>query len=338
MSVDQTVSATFEAIVPPSGDLPVTEASSPALTTAGNQVQQVFTVTNNSDGPQTGVTFTGTFPAGTTIQSITPSQGSCFTGGPSAILCDLGTLASGGTATVTALVTVPAGFAPGTFAPTATSASDSTGTADFADLPGTQVVAPGGGQAGGYVPPGGTITTGPAIAGEPDRRLVHAAEHGGRRADHADHRADDTDVLRWPALPGPAATLSPFGGGYNDPRNPPMLDLSLDKSVVQQFGPSWNVWVQKEDPTVAPYKVPDCKTEFWWTKHKVKIPVWKKGGWGHGHWNHGHWEWEWHWKWDLHFEKVAKPSPCVAKRYIDKNGDSHTLVYVLSGDPKFGRR
>ncbi len=37
-------------------------------------------------------------------------------------------------------------------------------------------------------------------------------------------------------------------------------------------------------------------------------------------------------------EKVAKPSPCVAKRYIDKSGDSHTLVYVLSGDPKFGRR
>jgi hypothetical protein len=35
---------------------------------------------------------------------------------------------------------------------------------------------------------------------------------------------------------------------------------------------------------------------------------------------------------------IAKPSPCVAKRYIDAQGDSHVEILVLSGDPKFGRR
>jgi uncharacterized repeat protein (TIGR01451 family) len=338
MNADQSVTAAFEAVVPPSGDLPVTEVSSPALVTAGNQVQQVFTVTNDSDGPQTGVTVGGAFPAGTTIQSITPSQGSCFSAGPSSILCDIGTIAGGGSATITAVVTVPAGFAPGTFAPTATSASDQTGTSDFSDLPGTQVVAPGGGQAGGYVPPGGTITTGPATPQNPTGGTFTLPNTGAGVPITLTTEPTTPTYCGGQPCRGRLLTLSPFGGGYTDARNPPMLDLSLDRSIVQQSGPAWNVWVQKEDPTVAPTKVPDCKTEFWWTKHKIKVKEWKHGWWNHGHWNPGHWDWEWHWKWDLHVQKVAKPSPCVAKRYIDKNGDSHTIVYVLSGDPKFGRR
>jgi hypothetical protein len=337
MSADQTVSATFEAVVPPSGDLPVTEASSPALTTAGNQVQQVFTVTNDAAGPQTGVALTGAFPAGTTIQSVTPSQGTCSSGA-AAITCDLGTIAGGGTATVTTLVTVPAGFAPGTFAPTATSASDQTGTSDFTDLPGTQVVAPGGGQAGGFVPPGGTVTTGPATAENPTAGAFTLPDTGAGVPITLTTEPTTPTYCGGQPCRGRLLTLSPFGGGYTDPRNPPMLDLSIDRSIVKQSGPSWNVWVQKEDPNAAPVKVPDCKTEIWWTKTKVQEKVWHPGWWSHGHWHPGSWSWEWHWKWDLHVQKVAKPSPCVAKRFIDKNGDSHTLVYVLSGDPKFGRR
>jgi hypothetical protein len=337
MNADQSVTATFEAVVPPSGDLPVTEASSPDLTTAGNQVLQTFTVTNDAAGPQTGVTFTAVFPAGSTVVAATPSQGTC-TIGAAAVTCALGTIPGGGNVTIPVRVTVPAGFAPGTFAPTATSASDQTGSSDFTDLPGTQVVAPGGGQAGGFVPPGGTITTGPATPENPTGGTFTLPNTGAGVPITLTTEPTTPTYCGGQPCRGRLLTLSPFGGGYTDPRNPPMLDLSLDKSIVQQSGPSWNVWVQKEDVTAPPTKVPDCKTEIWWTKSKVKVKVWHHGWWGHGHWNPGHWDWEWHWKWDLHVQKVAKPSPCVAKRYIDKNGDSHTLVYVLSGDPKFGRR
>ncbi len=135
---------------------------------------------------------------------------------------------------------------------------------------------------------------------------------------------------------GRLLTLSPFAGGYDDPGNAPMLDISLDKSLVQIYGPSWTVWVQKEDTTAPPVKVPNCKVELTWTKH------WHKGFpgksyWSHGHWHKGPWHHGW-WFWKAHTKRVAKPSPCVAKRYIDHQGDAHVQILVLSGDPKFGRR
>ena len=56
------------------------------------------------------------------------------------------------------------------------------------------------------------------------------------------------------------------------------------------------------------------------------------------HKSHGHF-W-WHWKWHK-FKKgnnVAVPSPCVNRRYFDRNFDSHVQILILQGDPKFGRR
>ncbi len=95
-----------------------------------------------------------------------------------------------------------------------------------------------------------------------------------------------------------------------------MLDISLDWSVVRRFGPAFNVWVQKEDPNVAPVLVPNCRVE----DHSGRL-------WWHHHW----WTFQ-------RGATVANPSPCVSKRYIDRHGDSHVVVLVLSGDPKFSRR
>ncbi len=118
------------------------------------------------------------------------------------------------------------------------------------------------------MPPGGTITTGPATPANPTGGTFTLPNTGAGVADHADDRADARRrYCGGQPCRGRLLTLSPFGGGYDDPRNAPMLDISLDKSVVQQYGPSWNVWVQKEDPNVAPTKVPDCKSDVWWTKH-----------------------------------------------------------------------
>jgi hypothetical protein len=92
--------------------------------------------------------------------------------------------------------------------------------------------------------------------------------------------------------------------------------MSLDRPVVRRFGPSFRVWVQKEDTTIEPQLVPDCKSRFgkgkyWWFKR------W---------WNF------------RHNAKIAVPSPCVSRRYIDRHGDSHTVILILEGDPKFSRR
>ena len=256
--------------------------------------------------------------------------------------CSLGTIPGGGSVTIPVLVTVPAGFAPGTFAPTATSASDQTGPSEFGELPGSQVVAPGGGQAGGFVPPGGTITTGPATPANPTGGTFTLPNTGAGVP--ITLTTEPTTPTYCGGLPcrGRLLTLSPFGGGYDDPRNPPMLDISLDHSVVQQFGPSWNVWVQKEDPNVAPKKVPDCKTEFWGpstrSRSRSGTPGTGAGSLGPRSLGPGPLGLGVALEVAAQVEKVAKPSPCVAKRYFDKDGDSHTLIYVLSGDPKFGRR
>lgn len=119
---------------------------------------------------------------------------------------------------------------------------------------------------------------------------------------------------------GRLLTLSPFAG-YTDPQHPAVLDISLDSSRVALWGPSFNVWVQKEDSYAAPTLVPDCKKKVVWAKFWFK------------HHHHGYFFWYIKW-----VKKVAKPSPCVAKRYIDSHGDSHTRILILSGDPKFARR
>lgn len=325
MNVDQAHSAAFTS-EPPAGSLNVTETSAPPIVTAGNSVQQTFTVTNTGDGGQTGVTLGTIWPDGSTVESFDPSQGTCATGSGS-LVCNFGAVPGGGSVTVSAIVTVPVGFAPGTFAPTSASSSDQQGVVDFNDLPGSQVVAPGGGQAGGFVEPGGTLTTGPATPENPTGGTFTLPNTGS--GSPITLTTEPTTPTYCGGLPcrGRLLTLSPFTG-YEDPRNPPSLDISLDKSVVQQSGPSWNVWVQKEDLSVPPKKVPDCKTEIWITWEKVKIKWW----------HHGHWHWDWKWFPKIHIQKVAKPSPCVSKRYIDKNGDAHTVILVLSGDPKFGRR
>lgn len=335
LSANASVSASFAVTPPPSGDLDVTEASEPPTVTAGNRVQQTFTVTNGEDTAQTGVTFSATFPAGSTVVSTNPSQGTC-TIAPASITCSLGTIPAGGSVTIPVVVTVPAGFPVGVFAPDATVASDQSGGGDFADLPGSNVVAPGGGQAFGFVAPGQTLTTGPATPANPTGGSFTLPNTGGGVPITLTTEPTTPTYCGGAPCRGRLLTLSPFGGGYTDPGNAPKLDISLDKSIVQQFGPSWTVWVQKEDTTAPPVKVPDCKVETTWTKH-WHPGYWDKGYWHHGHWHHGEWHSGW-WHWEKTTKTIAKPSPCVSKRYFDKQGDSHVEILVLSGDPKFGRR
>ena len=90
-------------------DVSVTKAG-PA--TADGATSMAYTITVANAGPQsaTNVVLTDTIPAGTTFVSATPSQGTCT--GTTTTTCNLGSLTSGGSATVTLIVTSPLSTGP----------------------------------------------------------------------------------------------------------------------------------------------------------------------------------------------------------------------------------
>ncbi|MBJ7471107.1 MAG: DUF11 domain-containing protein, partial [Solirubrobacteraceae bacterium] len=91
-------SATATTAIDPGADLVVSKSVSPAAQDVGGNVTWTVSVRNDGPGPATGVSLFDNLPAGVTVQSITPSQGTCGSGDP--FTCALGTLASGATATV----------------------------------------------------------------------------------------------------------------------------------------------------------------------------------------------------------------------------------------------
>jgi uncharacterized repeat protein (TIGR01451 family) len=75
---------------------------SPSSVNAGQQVTYTATIGNHGSGPAANAGFQDVIPGKVTLVSATPSQGTC-TGSPT-IVCALGSLAPGATATVTIVV------------------------------------------------------------------------------------------------------------------------------------------------------------------------------------------------------------------------------------------
>jgi uncharacterized repeat protein (TIGR01451 family)/fimbrial isopeptide formation D2 family protein len=99
-------SAQATTTVGPSADLSISKTAGGAM--AGGSAS--WTVVVRNDGPSTAdpVTVTDTLPAGTALQSATPSQGGCNAAGAD-VVCDLGALAAGGTAQISIITSVPDG-------------------------------------------------------------------------------------------------------------------------------------------------------------------------------------------------------------------------------------
>jgi uncharacterized repeat protein (TIGR01451 family) len=78
-------------------------SGSPGAVNAGQQVTYTATITSTGNGADSNAGFQDVLPGGTTLVSVSPGQGTC-TGNPT-IVCSLGMLNPGGSATVTIVIT-----------------------------------------------------------------------------------------------------------------------------------------------------------------------------------------------------------------------------------------
>ncbi len=104
----------LKVISPANIDLALAKTASPNPGQVGLTLAYRLTVTNNGPAAATNVNVTDALPAGVTLGTVTPTQGSC--GGTTTVTCALGSLAVSATAVVTINVTPTA---PGTLVNTA---------------------------------------------------------------------------------------------------------------------------------------------------------------------------------------------------------------------------
>lgn len=87
----------------PSAVLAASQTAVPSSVAADQNVTYTVTVTDTGSADATGTTVMDTLPGTSILDSATPSQGGCSGTGP--ITCSLGTIAAGGSATITVVVT-----------------------------------------------------------------------------------------------------------------------------------------------------------------------------------------------------------------------------------------
>ncbi|MEA2375837.1 MAG: hypothetical protein QOD53_2300, partial [Thermoleophilaceae bacterium] len=96
--------ASAQTTVRASADLSITKTASPDPAVVGQTLTYTLTAKNGGPSPATGVTVIDNLPVGVTFQSATPSQGTCSQLAGT-VACNLGSLASGASATVAIAVT-----------------------------------------------------------------------------------------------------------------------------------------------------------------------------------------------------------------------------------------
>jgi len=107
-------SASVTTTVTPVADLAVTKTGSPTSVPVGGNITYTIKVTNNGPSPANSVTVTDTLPPAIAFVfvSASASQGSCVPPASGKIVCTVGTLANGASATATVVITPTAGALP----------------------------------------------------------------------------------------------------------------------------------------------------------------------------------------------------------------------------------
>jgi uncharacterized repeat protein (TIGR01451 family) len=266
---------------------------SPDPVTAGNDVQYTLTVTNNGIAAVADAHVIDTLPAGASLAS---APAACSGTGP--VDCSVGALAVGGSGTVQIVVTSPATVPSGG---TMTNSAVATPGSNTAGTQVTTVEAPQDGVAKGFVSPGGSLT----IPGDDPATL--SLPDTGDGAPVIVTQGDGT-FCEGPCS-GTATEISEFGG-YSDPNQPIVLDLTYNFPA-------------------SPTSLTDAATAFGATIYKnddpgtpnVGVPVPFCSTLGAG---------------------VANPHPCVDGRTIvQTTPDTYVVTFkilYISGDPKFARR
>ncbi|HEX8173314.1 MAG TPA: IPTL-CTERM sorting domain-containing protein [Thermoanaerobaculia bacterium] len=104
--VPENNTATSTATIAPAADLALTKFADTDRYRIGTPITYSIAVRNNGPIAASDVSVSDLLPAGTTLRSVTSSQGSCS--GTTTVVCTLGTMASGGTANITLVVDAPA--------------------------------------------------------------------------------------------------------------------------------------------------------------------------------------------------------------------------------------
>jgi uncharacterized repeat protein (TIGR01451 family) len=319
------VTKTWTAVTP--SGLTIASVTAPSVVTVGTRAQTTVTATNTGATPLTGVSVTLTRQAGTTFNSVTPSQGTCAAPVGLSVTCTLGTLAGGAAATVKLVFTAPGAVpAGGTVTTDATGTSTQTGpTAPAPSNATVQAQTPG--EAHGFVSPGGTLSTGTTATPQDNTIISFTLPNTGPGAP-IDLLAESSPLTfcGGQACSGKTAFVSPFTG-YTNPNQPAKVKITWDKTVAGR-GIFSKLYVQKA-PNGAIVQVPDCAARPRFDSRHHEISGW----------------FSWFIWWLLHLRSglgphtgVANPSPCVDARSVDRHGDVTFEILLLSGDPKFGRR
>ncbi len=302
--------------------LGITSTGEPASVTAGANAKRVVTVSNSGAAAATGASTTLTVPTGVTLVSATPSQGTCGAVVAGVVTCSLGTIPGGGSATATLVLKTAAAVPSGGSISTSASATASGGASAGPAVSSTTVTAATPGQAVGYVPPGGTLTTGAdATPGDNTVSSLTLPNTGpGAVVTLTSVPCAAADCV------GKTVIFNDFAG-YDDPAHPFKLTQTWDKSVAGK-GLLSNLYVKKDTATTfsivppcqpAPTleKVWDGKKWIWRIKQFIlTAATWLVGG----------------------HTGYANPAPCVDSKQVLSNGDVKFVALFLSGDPAVRRR
>ena len=101
-----TVTVTPTATPGAGADLSIQKAASPPTVELGGELSYELSIQNSGPDTATGVSVSDPLPAGVTLISATASQGTCS--GTTTVICALGTISVGGSATITIVVRVDA--------------------------------------------------------------------------------------------------------------------------------------------------------------------------------------------------------------------------------------